>query len=112
MISIMRKYSQGLMILITLLVIISFVWFYNGSRSVATRTTGVKYVAKVYDRLLPQQEADSGARKLAIANALQLVDLENALVGRATSMAEAQSNFILNTLVVQHEADRLHIVPT
>lgn len=112
MISIMRKYSQGLMILITLLVIVSFVWFYNGSRTATVRTPGTKYVAKVYDRLLPQQEADSGARKLAIANALQLIDLENALVGHATSMAEAQSNFILNTLVVQHEADRLQIIPT
>ncbi|MGB8353986.1 MAG: hypothetical protein WCD79_08890, partial [Chthoniobacteraceae bacterium] len=107
----MRKYSQGLMILITLLVIISFVWFYNGSRSASPRVAGVKYVAKIYDRPLSQQEADSDARKLSIAGALQLVDLENALVGRAMSQGEALTNFILNSQVVRHEADRLQIKP-
>ncbi|MGB8355737.1 MAG: peptidyl-prolyl cis-trans isomerase, partial [Chthoniobacteraceae bacterium] len=43
---------------------------------------------------------------------LQLVDLENALVGRAMSQGEALTNFILNSQVVRHEADRLQIKPT
>jgi len=111
MINLIRKNQQFLMILITLLVIISFVWFYNGSRT-NTPVVGTKYVARIYDRPISQTEADSGARRLAVANVLQLTDLENSLVGRPASLQEAQSNFILNSLVVAHEAQRLQIVPT
>jgi len=112
MVSLLRKYQKSLMIIITILIIIAFGFFYNGSRGGIDRAPGTQYIGKIYDRSISQTEADREVRKFEVARVLQMVDLQNALVGQAFTQEQALTNFILNSFVLRHEAARLQISPT
>ena len=67
---------------------------------------------RVYDRNISIIEARKYARLLELARALGLPDLPHDLTLGAKDENEAYPQFILNLLVLRHEADRLGIRPT
>lgn len=109
MVHLLRKYQQTLMLLVTGLVIISFVWFYNYNKD----PYGDRgRVGVVYGRNVSQVEFERGHRLFEVAYALRLFDLLQTLVAPARSEDEAKSNFVWNSIVLRHEADHLGIAAT
>jgi hypothetical protein len=106
MVNLFRKYQQPLMIVVTVLIIISFVWLYNGTQM---DKLGTDRVGVIYGRGISQAEFLRNARRFEVARALELFDLFGTLVGRATSLDEARENFVWNSLVLRHEANQLSI---
>ena len=51
MVNLLRKYQQSLMILVTVMVIIAFVWLYNGTRF---DRLGADQAYRVYGRTISQ----------------------------------------------------------
>lgn len=109
MVSLIRKYQQGLMLFVTVIIIVCFVWFYNGTRM---DQIGSDRVATVYGRGVTIAEFQRASRKFEVCQQLNLRELLMSLAGRARSMEEARENFVLNTLILRHEADQLGIVAT
>ncbi|MES2571937.1 MAG: SurA N-terminal domain-containing protein, partial [Verrucomicrobiota bacterium] len=108
MVNLMRKYQQTLMLVVTVLVIISFVYLYNGSRGADRAVTD--RVGTIYGTNIRSVEYSREERKFRICQPLGLVDLWSSLVGReARSEEEAVENFVWNTFVLRHEADALGI---
>lgn len=113
MVNLLRKYQQALMIIITILVIVAFVFLFNVNRSIDHGPGGqAQNVGKIYGRTISMSEAQREVRKLRIIQVLQLQDFADSLVGRVTSQDQAFSMFIWNSIVLRHEADRLKIYPT
>jgi peptidyl-prolyl cis-trans isomerase D len=109
MVNLIRKYQQGLMIVVTIVIIVCFVWFYNGTRM---DQIGSDQVATAYGRGVTIADFQRGSRKFEVGQRLMLFDLLQALAGNARSLDEARENFVMNTLVLRHEADALGITTT
>jgi peptidyl-prolyl cis-trans isomerase D len=106
MVNLLRKHQQTLMLLVTVLVIISFVWFYNYNKDFSA---GTPAVGTVYGRRVTLLEFERGVRTFEVARNLMLFELLQTLAGQARSMEEAKENYVWNSLVVRHEADQLGI---
>ncbi len=104
-----RRYQQPLLIVFTLLIIISFVGFFNGG-FLAEGMGG--HPATIYGRPVTQVEMQRQGRKFELARDLGLQELLVTLAGRAQSLDEAIENFTWNSLVLQHEADHLGVATT
>ena len=111
MISIIRKNQQALMIVVTVLVIISFIAFYNGTRNTSHGGATPDKVATIYNRSVTVTEFERAARKYYVARQLGLAELVQ-LLGLGNSQNEQVQNFIINLIVLQHEAALLQIDPT
>lgn len=109
MITVMRKHHKVLMIIITVLVCISFSWYWNKT-DFAQMGDGT--VGKVYDRTVSQVEMQRNARLLRLASQLGLRDLVTELTAGAQNESEAFENFSWNLIVLRHEAEQLGIDPT
>lgn len=109
MISIIRKNQQVLMVLVTVLVIIAFVWLYNGVR---WDQMGSGQIAEAYGEPVKQSDVELNARKLNLAADLGLVEFAQLMAGIGPQQQQGADNFIWNLMVVQHEAGRLEINPT
>lgn len=109
MVHLLRKYQQTLMLLVTVLVIISFVWFYNYNKDPYAHSS---VVGTVYGRRVAMVEFQRGMRLFEVARNLMLFDLLQSLVGQAQSLDQARENFVWNTIVLRHEADQLAIAAT
>ncbi len=109
MISLIRKNQQVLMVLVTVLVIIAFVWLYNGVR---WEKMGANQVAEVYGDPVKQTDIEQSARKLNLAADLGLMDFAQLMAAIGPREQQGAENFIWNLMVLQHEADRLEIEPT
>lgn len=112
MVHVLRKYQQSLLIAITILVIITFVWFWNGNQAgrgggFATGNT----IATINGEKISDVEFQRDARKCQLAISLGLTDLVRSLAGNADSEGQAIQNCVWNARVLRHEADRLQIVP-
>ena len=111
MINVIRKNQQALMIIVTVLVIISFVFFYNINRN--TSRTGPDRVGTIYNRPLTQVEFERGVGRLYVAAGLGLNDLVQVLVQpQSNDRNLAPQNFSLNSIILRHEADQLLVNPT
>lgn len=110
MINLLRRHQQILLPVITVLVIIAFVAFYNGARTY-DRPGGSDLVGRIYGRSVYITEYQREARKFEIARRLQIIDLVGTLVGQAATQDQAVDNFVWNSLVLRHEAERLQIQP-
>lgn len=110
MVHLFRKYQQPLMILITVLIIITFVWFWNGSQSGRLERSGTDTIAIIYGHHVSDTEAQREGRKFYVALELGMIDLVQDLAGFDRN--QAVDNFVWNSMVLRREADRLQIVPT
>ena len=104
-----RRYQQPLLIVFTILIIISFVGFFNGG--FLTKGVG-NHAATIYGRPVTQVEMQRQGRKFELARDLGMRELLETLAGRAQSMDEAIENFTWNDLVLRHEADQLGVATT
>lgn len=110
MINILRKHQQFLMILITILVIIAFVWLYNGTQF---EKMVDDQVAKIYGRPVAQIEVDRQARRFQLCVDLGFYDMIQDLAGAGGFDREQMyQSFVWNSFVLRHEAERLAIHPT
>ena len=104
MVKLFRRFQQPLMILITILVIVSFSWFYNRSdfmdRGAADR------VGSIYGRNFTQAQFLREGRKYELSQAL-MPERWQSLIQPATNQDEAINNFVWNGVVLREEAERL-----
>ena len=112
MVNHLRKHQQTLLIIITILVIASFIYYWNGSQGgrgggFATGNT----IATLNGEKITDVDYQRDARKCQVAISLGLVDLVRGLAGNADSEGQAIQNYVWNSRVLRHEADRLQIVP-
>ena len=92
MITVMRKHHKVLMIFITVLVCISFSWYWNKT-DFAQMGNGT--VGKIYDRNVSQVEFQRNMRLLRLGSQLGMRDLVQALTVGAQTENEAYENFSL-----------------
>ena len=113
MVNLMRKYQQSLMVFVTFIVIICFVWFYNSNSTRADRFDA-EIAGKAYGRTVTGAEFKRMGRKFQICQMLGLNELAGGLgyVGNPRSRDEVAENFIWNSFVLRHEAEALGITPT
>jgi hypothetical protein len=105
MINIFRKNQQILMILVTVLVIISFVVLYNTTQF---EMIGVDRAGSIYGRTISQHEVDRQERKIQLASGLGMRDyLQN-----ISSPGEGADGAVWDALVLNREAEKLQIDPS
>ncbi|HEY3662409.1 MAG TPA: SurA N-terminal domain-containing protein [Chthoniobacterales bacterium] len=104
----MRKHHKVLMIIITVLVCISFSWYWNKT-DFAQMGTGT--VGKIYDRNVSQVELQRNMRLLRLASQLGMRDLLTELTAGAQTETEAFEKFSWNLMVLRHEAEQMGIQP-
>lgn len=109
MLSTIRNNQHSLTFLIVIATIVSFVWLYNRTN---LAQVGANDVAKVYGHVLQQADIERRAREYQLAMALGLTDFVRELGGFADNENVALSEFILNEVVIQHEAARLNVIPS
>lgn len=114
MVHLLRRYQQQMMILVTILIIISFVAFYNSGRFM-DRTGGTN-IGVIYGRPVTMNQAQKLVQKFEMLDNygpyLGMRDLLVSLASNASSEQGAKENFIWNLLVLKHEAEVLGIQPT
>lgn len=108
MMRLLRKHRTWLMIVIAVLAIPFCVYFVQTDFS-AVRSDDF---ATVYGRKLSMTEARKHARLFDLARSLGLPDIQQNLTLGAKDQNEVYVDFILNLLIVRHEAERLGIRPT
>ena len=107
MVHLFRRFQQPLLIIITIVVIISFVAFYNSSRFMDRQ--GGEHVGAIYGTPVTLAQAQKIMRRFEVAEDLRLVDLLRAL---AIRQENAKENFLWNSFVLRHESAQLGIEPT
>jgi peptidyl-prolyl cis-trans isomerase D len=108
MIKILRKHRNWLMIVITILAL-PFVFYFVKTDYSAIRPDRF---ARVYDRDISMIEARRDANLLGLAMALGMSSFVQDLTAGAKSDSERSVAFILNLIILRHEAERLGIHPT
>lgn len=103
-----RTHQRWLMLLITILVIVSFVWLFNAPQF---EQAGERGVARVYGQTVTLTKIEKDARMLQLALALGLTDLATTLEGTNFTQAGAV-DFVINSMIIRHEGRELGIVPT
>lgn len=106
MLAVLRKNQQVLMLIIAILTIIAFIWLYNRTN---LEKVGSNDVASLYGRVVQRAEIDHEARGFGLALALGLTDFVKDLGGLGADEQASMSDFIINLLVVRHEAPALGI---
>jgi hypothetical protein len=110
MMKLLRKHRQWLMIVIAILAIPFVFYFVQRPDYGAIRSD---QFARVYDRNISMIEAQQMARLHDLARALGMSDFLQNLTGRgADNQNQVYAQFILNLLVLRHEANRLGIRPS
>ena len=109
MMKLLRKHRQWLMIVIAILAIPFVFYFVQRPDYGAIRSD---QFARVYDRNVSMMEAQQTVRLFNLAQALGMSDFAQSLtVGAGQNQNDVYAQFILNLLVLRHEADRLGIRP-
>ena len=107
MVHLIRKYQQPVMILITIVIIIAFGWFFtpgSGSRHGAPAGT-----VRIYGHTYLQEELERRSRSYGVAMMAGLHQLVLGLTFGNPYGDQAGSNFVFNSFVLAHEAERLGI---
>ena len=112
MIHIFRKYQQTLLIAITILVIITFIWFWNGSMAGRTGLGGGEKVASIYGRTIYDTDIQRDVNRFRIAALLGLDTYVESMEGNAENQQQGLENFVWNAYIFDHEADALQVFPT
>lgn len=102
---VMRKHQKWLMIVISVLVIISFVWLYSTRGTKAMREyEKAQVVGTIYNQTIKQSDLVRLQQIVQYAFMLGLPNITKAEFSR-------DPNFVLNYYVIQHEAPKLGIDP-
>ncbi|PYL69753.1 MAG: hypothetical protein DMF22_10770, partial [Verrucomicrobia bacterium] len=109
MMTLLRKHRQWLMIVIAILAIPFVFYFVQKPDYGAMRSDRF---ARVYDRNISTVEAQQNARLLDLARALGMSDFLQSLTAGANDQNQVYVQFILNSLILRHEAARLGIRPS
>jgi hypothetical protein len=118
MINTFRKHQKWLMIVITVLIIISFSWFFVKTDPRALRATTA---GKVYGHAVSDIEIERGGRLFRLARNLGMSEFLGDLLGqwrpqRAKTQSEAEREaeheFAIDLMILRHEADELGIRPS
>ena len=109
MMTLLRRHRQWLMIVIAILAIPFVFYFVQKPDYGAMRSD---QFARVYDRNISTAEAQQNARLFDLAHALGMSDFLQSLTAGANNQNQVYAQFILNSLILRHEADRLGIRPT
>jgi peptidyl-prolyl cis-trans isomerase D len=110
MLTVIRKNQQVLMLVIAILTIIAFIWLYNPMTK--SEKYGDNDVATVYGKVVQRAEIDRQVRGYQLALALGLTDFVRDLGGMGANEETSLSDFILNLLVIQHQAPVLGLHPS
>src|SRR5207245_5865607 len=108
MITLLRKHRHWLMIVIAILALPFCIYFVKTDYS-AIRPDDF---ARIYNRTISLVEARRDARLFDLAQALGMSSFRQDLSAGAKSEAEAYVPFILNLVILRHEAARLGMRPT
>jgi len=109
MMKLLRRHKDWLMIVIAILAIPFIFYFVKAPDYGAMRSD---QFARIYDRNISMLEAQQMVRLLSLAQALGMFDFVQTLTGGAGMNPNQMSvQFIVNLLVLRHEADRLGIRP-
>ena len=109
MIEVFRKNQRGLMLLVAILTIVSFIILYNTTQLEQLADTRTP---SIYGRALDQAAIDRQVKNYQLTLALGQLDLLQKLGGTSEDRDMALTNFIWNLLVLQHESAKLGIKPT
>jgi peptidyl-prolyl cis-trans isomerase D len=109
MLDTIRKRQRILLIIITVLTIVSFVWFMNPTR---TRGTPQAVIGKINGRSVTVEELTKVDRSAQIAYLLQFSDLLQQLSASQGSRDQQQMVFAWNVLLIRDEAKRLQLDPS
>jgi peptidyl-prolyl cis-trans isomerase D len=110
--NLLHKYQQPILIAITLMVIATFILFWNGSMASRGVLGGGDKWGSIYGQTISQTDIQRDVRKFQIAAGLGLSELLQSLAGNAENQQQAIENFVLNSYVFDHEADALQVFPT
>jgi hypothetical protein len=109
MINVFRLHQKKLMLVITVLTILAFIWLYNPS-DLKDLNANAAYTA--YGKQLTQADVQRQAGRFYLARDLQQIDLIRELAGMAQTENQMLESFVWNLYVLQHEAEKLGIEPT
>lgn len=109
MITVIRKYQKPLMFIVAVLTIIAFAWLYNPAE---TSELGANVAARIYGEIYTPADVDRIARTYDLAMGLGLLDLVMGLGRSGPDGSPAISEYVVNVVVLRHEAARLGIEPT
>jgi peptidyl-prolyl cis-trans isomerase D len=118
MINTFRKHQKWLMIVITVLVIISFSWFFvkTDPRALRSNTAG-----NLYGHAISDIEIGRGGRLFQLARNLGMSEFLVDLLGQwrpqhaktqSEAQREAEEEFAIDLIILRHEAEALGIRPT
>lgn len=111
MVNIFRRFQQPLLIALTVFVIIAFVILYGGPGTRMDKL-GSDKIATIYDRSVLPHEYRNIGRQFEICRRLGMFDLIIPLSQNARTMGAVTENYVWNTIVLRHMADKLGIQPT
>src|SRR5690242_11513060 len=110
MMKLLRKHRDWLMIVIAILAIPFIFYFVQRPDYGAMRSDRF---ARIYDRNISMLEAQQMVRLLSLAQALGMSDFVQTLTaGAGMNQNQTAVQFVVNLVVLRHEADRLGIHPT
>jgi hypothetical protein len=110
MMKLLRRHKDWLMIVIAILAIPFIFYFVQRPDYGAIRAD---QFARIYDRNISTLEAQQIARLLSLAQALGMSDFVGTMTaGAGFNQNQAAVQFIVNLLVLRHEADRLGLRPS
>jgi peptidyl-prolyl cis-trans isomerase D len=111
MVNTFRRFQQPLLIALTVFVIIAFVILYGGPGARLDKL-GSDKIATIYDRSVLPHEYRNIGRQFEICRRLGMFDLIIPLSQNARTMGAVTENYVWNTVVLRHMADKLGIQPT
>lgn len=103
----MRSHMRKLMLVVTILTITAFIFLYNTTE---LDQLSAGNFARIYGKDLTLEQVQREARTYNLALALGLTDYVGTLDG--FSSESDPGSFVFNTMIIQHEARALGIVPT
>jgi peptidyl-prolyl cis-trans isomerase D len=110
MMKLLRKHRDWLMIVIAILAI-PFIFYFVQRPDYGA--IGRDHFARIYDRNISMLEAQQFARLLSLAQALGMSEFVGAMTaGAGLNQNQAAVQFIVNLLVLRHEAGRLGLRPS
>src|SRR5262245_43581709 len=110
MMKLLRKHRHWLMIVIAILAIPFIFYFVQRPDYGAMRAD---QFARIYDRNVSMLEAQQFARLLSLAQALGMSDFAGTMTaGAGLNQNQAGVQFIVNLLILRHEAERLGLRPS